>query len=126
MQVVRGAHLREAGVLREEPVAGVNRVTAADEGRGDERGLIQIAATRFRGTDADGFVGEAHAERVSVRLGVGEDRRHPQVAARPQDPDGDLAAVGDQDLAEHQADASAGARASAAACRAETVCCSVD
>ena len=122
VQVVRGAHLRKAGVLREEPVAGMDRVTAGDEGGGYERGLVQVAAPGFCGTDADGLVGEAHAEGVSVGFRISEHRGHAQVAACPQDPHGDLAAIRDQDLAEHQTDAFAAASVSAAARRAAMVC----
>ena len=119
VQVVRGAHLRKAGVLRQEAVAGMHRVAAADQGGGDERGLVQVAAPRFGWSDADRLVGEAHGEGLAVSLRIGDDRRHAKVPARPQDAHRDLATVRDQNLAEHQADTCAGI--CAAACSAATV-----
>ena len=82
---------RERGVLGEEAEAGV------DEPRpGPLRGVDELLRDEVRlagrgGTDADGVVGEADVERGPV--GVGEDGhgRDPEVAAGPDDPDGDLA-----------------------------------
>ena len=41
--------------------------------------------------------GEAHMERVAVGVRIDGDGLEPRVLAGPDDPDGDLAAVGDQD-----------------------------
>jgi hypothetical protein len=46
-----------------------------------------------------GLVGLAHVQRVEVGLGVDRDRGETGVLAGPGDADGDLAAVGDEDLA---------------------------
>src|SRR5918999_1693848 len=107
-KVVRGAHLGEAGVLGQEPVARMDRITAGDEGRAHHRRLVEVAAPRLRRTDADRLVGHAHPERVAIRLAVGHDRRHAEVTAGAQDADRDFAAVGDEDLGEHQAGRPAG------------------
>ena len=50
-------------------------------------------------------------EDMRHRLGMGDDRADAQLAARAQDPQGDLPAVGHQDLAEHRRSAQAGRRA---------------
>ena len=56
---------------------------------------------RVGGADADRLVGELDRERFAVGLAVGDDGLDAEDAAGAQDPQGDLAAVGDEDLAEH-------------------------
>ena len=95
--------LGEALVLGQEAVAGVDRVAA-----GDERGEMTAGAERYEPlrvgrADADRLVGELDRERVAVGLAVGDDRLDAERPAGAQDPQRDLAAVGDEDLAEHQA-----------------------
>src|SRR5579875_1328089 len=48
-----------------------------------------------------GLVGEAHMKRVAVELGVHGYGGHPELETGANDPDGDLAPVGDEDLARH-------------------------
>ncbi len=100
-QVMRRDDLREALVLGQEAVAGVDRVAAGDEGRRDDGGRGQVGAPRLRRADADRLVRELDRQRVAVGLAVGDDRLGTERPTRPQDPEGDLAAVGDEDLAEH-------------------------
>ena len=102
-QPVGARHLRERVVLGQEAVAGVDRVAAGDERGGQDVGRGQVAAARLRGPDADRLVGELDGARVAVRLAVGHDRADAQAAAGAQDAQGDLAPVGDEDAAEHQA-----------------------
>src|SRR5207249_878102 len=78
------------------------------EGRGDDRRRGEVRAARVRGPDADRLVGELGRQAVAVRLAVRHDRLDAERPARAQDSQRDLAAVRDQDAAEHQRD-SAGA-----------------
>ena len=48
-----------------------------------------------------GLVGETDVEGVRVELGVDRDRGDPELAAGPDHPHGDLAAVRDEHLVEH-------------------------
>ena len=92
------ARPRERRVLREEPVAGVDRV-GAGPARGVDDGVDAQVALRGRArADVDRLVGFAHVPRVAIAVGVDGDRRQAHLAARADDPDGDLAAVGDQDF----------------------------
>src|SRR5439155_5337393 len=61
----------------------------------------EVALAGGRGADGVGFVGEADVERVAVGLGEDGDGGEPGLAARPDEADRDLAAVGDEDLTEH-------------------------
>ena len=87
-------------------------------------GHVEVAVGAARRPDADGLVGEAHVQRVLVRLGVDGDRLDAELAAREDDPQGDFATVGDQDLLKHntrfartsQANAQTSARRTAPAC----------
>ena len=47
------------------------------------------------------LVRERHVLRLAVGLGVNRDRRDAHLARRADHPARDLAAIGDQDLAEH-------------------------
>ena len=81
------AGLREAGVLlrgRKDPL------------------LVQVALARGKGTDADGLVGQTQVQGLPVRLGIHGDRPDAELAAGADHADRDLAAVGDEDLIEHE------------------------
>ena len=95
------ADLGELGVLGQEAVARVDGVGAGDLGRGDDARDVQVALARRRRPDADLLVGEAHVQRLAVGLGVDGDGADAELLAGADDPQRDLAAVGDQDLAEH-------------------------
>jgi len=97
------ADLGEVGVLREEAIPGVDGVGACDLRRGEDRRDVEVALARGRRTDAHRLVGEAHVERGGVGGGVHGDGGDPQLAASADDPEGDLPAVGDEDLLEHAA-----------------------
>ena len=98
------AHFGEIGVLAQEAVAGVDGVHVGDLGGADDRRDVQIAQRALGRTDADGLVGEAHVQAVAVGLRVDGDGPDAQVLAGADDAEGDLAAVGDQNLLEHACD----------------------
>src|SRR5690606_29324540 len=56
---------------------------------------------RRRRPDAHALVGEADMHRVGVGGGMDGDRLDSQLLAGAQHPQGDFAAIGDQDLLEH-------------------------
>ena len=94
------ARAREAGVLCQEPVAGVHRV-----GPGPPRGVHdrvdpQVAQGRFGRAEMNRLVRLAHVARAAVAVRVHGNRREAHFAARADDPNGDLAAVGDEDFHE--------------------------
>ncbi len=60
---------RKVGVLREEAVAGVDRLGAAESGGLDDGGSVEVA-----GRQQDGFIGLGHEGRVRVGLDVDRDR----------------------------------------------------
>ena len=95
------AGVGEVGVLREEAVAGVDGVGAEALG-GVEHGVeVEVALGRRRRAQVGGDVGVAHVASPPVRVAVERGHRHPHRAQRPGDAHRDLAAVGDQDPAEH-------------------------
>ena len=100
-QAVLLAHLGELGVLAQEPVPGVDRLGARHERRREQVADVEVGAVRGRGSDADRLVGQQHGQRRLVGLRVGDHRRDAQLARGAEDPQGDLPAVGDQDLLEH-------------------------
>ncbi len=64
--------------------------------------MLEVGLAARRRADAHVVVGEADVQRLAVGLAVDRDRLHAELAAGPDDPQGDLAAVGDEDLLEHQ------------------------
>ena len=97
------ADLGEIRALGEEAVAGVDRVGAGDLGRADDRWHVQVAVGASRRSDADVLVGEPDVQRVLVGLGVHGHGLDAELAAGVDHAQGDLAAVGNQDLLEHAA-----------------------
>ena len=95
------ADLREVRALRQEAVPGMDRVGAGDFGGAEDGRHAQIAVGAPGRADADVFVGEAHVQRVLVRLRVDRDGLDAELAARANDAQRDFAAIGDQDLLEH-------------------------
>ena len=63
----------------------------------DDRVDAQVALRRRRRPDADRAVRQPDVQRVGVGVAVDGDGLHPRVVTGADDPDGDLAAVGDQD-----------------------------
>ena len=80
----------------------MDRVGAGDLGGADDGRHVQVAVEAARRADADVLVGEPHVQRVLVGLGVHGDGLDAELAARADDPQGNLAAIRDQDLVEHQ------------------------
>src|SRR5204862_3407557 len=88
--------------LGQEAVARMDRVAAGDDRGADDRWRAQVRAARIGRADADRLVGELDRERFAIGLAVGDDGLDPERPARSQNAEGDLAAIGDEDLAEHQ------------------------
>ncbi len=95
------ARIRQIGVFREEPIAGVDRVGAGLFGGCNDLVDHQIAFGRGRAADVDRFVGFNDVQRFGIRVGIDRDGRDAHPARGADDPAGDLAAVGDQDFLEH-------------------------
>ena len=91
---------REAGVLREEAVAGVDRLRAAAPGRVEDLSDVEVALGRRATAQRDRLVGLAHERRVGVAVGVDGDRAQAHLAGGAHDAPRDLAAVGDEQAAE--------------------------
>jgi hypothetical protein len=90
--------LREVGVLGEEAVARVHRVGAGAAGDGEDLGDHEVGVRARLPVEGVRLVGERDVQRVAVLVGVDGDRADPRIPRRPDDADGDLAPVGDQDL----------------------------
>ena len=73
MQIVLGEDFGEAGIFRQEAVAGMHRVGAGDLAGREQRGNVEVAVLRRRRADADALVGEAHMHGVGVGGGMHRD-----------------------------------------------------
>ena len=99
--VVVGHHFGELSIFRKEAIARMNGVGIGDGGRGDDRGLVEVAVARRRRADADGFVGKAHVHGFGIRGGVHRHGLDAHFTAGALNAKRDLAAVGDEDFFEH-------------------------
>ena len=91
----------EIGVLAEKPVAGVDGVGAAVAGGGQNAVGAEVTLRGRRRPHGAASSAMRTCKRGAVGLGIdrhGGDAHFPQ---RADDTDGDLAAIGDQNLAEH-------------------------
>ena len=90
----------EIGVLRQEAVAGMDRLRAALLRGIDDARDIEIAFARWRRSDQDRFIGRRDMQRVGVGLGIDRDRADAQALGRAHHAASDLAAIGDEDFVE--------------------------
>ena len=90
--------LREAGVLGEEAVAGVHGVGPGAPRDVEQLGDVEVRLGRAGAVQRERLVGDAHVQRLAVGVGVDGDGADPGVATGTGDADGDLTAVGDEDL----------------------------
>ena len=74
--------------------------TSCSHGQGDDAVDVEVGADRLaRLADAVGLVGLEAVQGEAVLVGVDGDGADAQLVGRAEDADGDLAAVGDQELA---------------------------
>src|SRR5918999_2895374 len=94
--------IREVGALRKEPVAGMDRFGPRASGSLQDRLNVQIGVARCDPGKMNLFM--RHRNVARVRVDVGEHRHHlnSALATRPRDSHRYLAAVGDEESAEHQ------------------------
>jgi hypothetical protein len=90
-EVVRGDHLGEALVLRQESVARVDRVAAGDERSGDDGGADRYERRASAGPMQMALVSELDGQRLAVGLAVGHHGLGAERPARAKDPQRDLA-----------------------------------
>src|SRR5579884_1732277 len=88
------ADLREIGVFRKKPVAGMNRIDVGDFRRADHLRNIQVAFGAARGANANGLIGKPHVQGIAVGFRVHRNRRDPQLLARADHPQSDFSAIG--------------------------------
>src|SRR6185295_16410995 len=100
--VVRGQDLGKARVLGQEAVTRMDRVGAGDLAGCDQGRDVEIAVAGGRRTDAHALVGEPHMHGVGVGGRVDGDGRDAEFLGGAQNPQRDLAPIGDEDFVEHR------------------------
>jgi hypothetical protein len=94
---------REVGVLRQEAVAGMNRLRSSRSRRLENAIATQIALGRRRRADAHRLVGRTYVQRRRIRFGIDGDRLHAHPAQGADHAASDGATVGDEDFCEQGA-----------------------
>ncbi len=95
--------LGEVGVLRQEAVAGVNRVGAGLLGGLQQLAEVEVGLRRGLTTQREGLVGQLDVRSVGVRLGVDRHAGQTGVLGRADHPHRDLTAIGDENLGDRRA-----------------------
>ena len=93
--------LGEVRVLGQEAVAGMDRHRVGDFRGADDGRHVQVALRGGRRPDAHRLVRQQHVLEAVVGGGMHGHGLDAQLAAGPQDPQRDLAAVGDDELLDH-------------------------
>ena len=93
-----GHRCGEFGILREEPVTGMDGVGAGRARCGDQLCSVQVASGALQSHPG---VCLGHVWRRRVGIGVDGDGPDAEAAAGGEHPSGDLATVGDQDAGDH-------------------------
>ena len=101
LNVAARAHFREMPVFREESVARMNCVDVGNLRGADDAINLEIALRAGGRPNANGFIRKLDMEAFQVGLGIDGDSLDPELFACPNDPQGDFAAVGDEDFLEH-------------------------
>ncbi len=96
-----GAGLGEAGVFRQEAVAGMDRFGAGGARRFQDAVGVEVAFRNGSRPDADRLAGHGDMQRMPVGFGIDRDGGDPHPIQRSDHAAGDLAAIGDQDFSEH-------------------------
>ena len=100
-EAVLDHHLREIGVLREEAVAGMDRMRARDLGRGENGDLVEIGFARRRRPDAHARIRQPDVHRIGIGGRMHRHALDPHLPAGADDPERDLAPIRHQNLVEH-------------------------
>ena len=93
---------RKRRVLGQEAVARVHRAGAGALRGVDDRLDLEIALGRRRRPDQIRLVRVGDVQRGAIGLRIDGDRAEPELSEGAEDADRDLAAVGDQNLVEHE------------------------
>ena len=73
------------------------------------RSIFEITIRARRRSNADRFIGELHVQRINIGFRINCQGANAQFLAGANNPQGDLAAVGDENFLEHVVDARFGA-----------------
>ncbi len=97
-----GARFRELRVLGQEPVAWVNCLRAGFLRSVNDFGAVEIARVGRRRTYPKSLVGKRDMHRRAIGVRIDGGARNAKPPGCPDDPAGDLAAIGDQDFRKHR------------------------
>ena len=89
------------GHSRIEAVSGVDRLGARVMGDLEDPLLIQVAVGCGRGAGIPGLVGEVDMKGIAIQFRIHGDGANSHLSGRADHPDGDLAAIGDEEAFHH-------------------------
>ena len=102
-QTVLVAIAHKARLFGEKAVAGMDCLCARLNSTSEHGIVVEVALGKTRTADAIRLVGKLHVQRVRIGRGVDGDGLDAHIAARADNTDRDLAAIGDEHFVEHEA-----------------------
>ena len=102
LDLATAADLGEVGIFGKKSITGMNRLDVANFGGTDDPIDHQVALGRGVASNTIGLVSEFQVAGLAVSLAVDRDSFDSQFTAGADDPQGALAAIGDQDALKHE------------------------
>ena len=91
----------EVGIFGEEAVAGVDGIGSAALDGGEDGVGVEVGLGSSLSTEGVGLIGQPNMERIAIEVAVDGRGRDAEFAARPDHPDRDFSAVGDEYFRKH-------------------------
>src|SRR4029453_5929538 len=92
------ASLSKGSIFGEKAIARVDRICAAGTNDVEQTGAIQIALSRFRGTEQVRFIGKVRMGRAAVGFRIDRDGSEAELAGSAYDAYGNFTTVGNEEF----------------------------
>ena len=93
--------LRESGILRQETIARMHRISPAAPCNLQQLAHVQVGIGRALTLQGESLIRQAHMQRIPIRIGIYRHALHAIIGTCTDDAHRNLTAVGNQDFLDH-------------------------